>query len=77
MNNYNPVELYNEDTIEGIVEVDRNKNNDIDYKLDNHPTNAHVGQTNQANVIRDRQGVSPVARDTRENKLLNISSLLM
>ena len=67
VHNYNPFELPNENrTIEGIVKVDRNKNNDIHYKFDNHPTAAQTGRTNQANVIRGRQGVSPVARDTRD-----------
>ena len=69
MNNYNPFEFPNENKIiEGMVKVDRHKNNDFHYKFDNHPTAAQAGRTNQANVIRGRQGVSPVARDTRDNR---------
>ena len=69
LNNYNPFELPNEHkTIEGIVKVDRNKNNDIHYKFDNRPTTTHVGRNNRANVIRGRQGVAPVAKDTRDNR---------
>ena len=64
LNNYNPFKLPDEHkTIEGIVKVDRYKNNDIHYKFDN----AHVGRNNRASVIRGRQSVVPFAKDTRAN----------
>ncbi|XP_057296188.1 piggyBac transposable element-derived protein 3-like [Hydractinia symbiolongicarpus] len=51
-----------------IAKVDRNRNNNIHYKFDNRPTNVNTGQNIQANVIRGRQGVAPVAKGTKDNR---------
>ena len=65
IDNYNPYPIPEIlKSIESVVKVDRNEENNIVRTFQNRPSNQNVGRNNRANVITGRQGPQPKATHT-------------
>ena len=65
IDNYNPYPIPEIlKSIESVVKVDRNEENNIVRTFQNRPSNQNVGRNNRANIITGRQGPQPKATHT-------------